>query len=249
MLTDDEIIRTAIREWSKSSQFLLLAREYQGSSKTQVAYLETGDEKRKQAAIRLARWAYEKGKESADTIDKDVEKLATQCLRQMKENNGCAPSFMVSLIEQARASCLNECAGCHEKKFATIPFCQRCIVKKEASIRADAHLEGQRHGEVMAHPKNCKANYDWVVRDAEASIRADERRKMEDKHMSQKRDWYDDGYAKGKEEGISAVEKELAKEGLERKQLNLVDGYIQVDDLIERIEEALAAARKKKKEG
>ena len=45
--------------------------------------------------------------------------------------------------------------------------------------------------------------------------------------------------------GIDAVEKKLAKEGLERKQLNLVDGYIQVDDLIERIEEALAAARKK----
>ena len=62
MLTDDEIIRTAIREWSKSRQFLLLAREYQGSSKTQVAYLETGDEKTKQAVIRLARWAYEKGK-------------------------------------------------------------------------------------------------------------------------------------------------------------------------------------------
>ena len=46
--------------------------------------------------------------------------------------------------------------------------------------------------------------------------------------------------------GIDAVEKKLAKEGLERKQLNLVDGYIQVDDLIERIEEALAAARKNK---
>jgi predicted ATPase len=39
-----------------------------------------------------------------DTIDEDVQKLATECLKQMKEKNCIAPAFLVALIAEARAS-------------------------------------------------------------------------------------------------------------------------------------------------
>ena len=39
-----------------------------------------------------------------DTIDEDVQKLATECLRQMKKKNCIAPAFLAALIAEARAS-------------------------------------------------------------------------------------------------------------------------------------------------
>ncbi len=165
MLTDDEI----------TSAYYLYDAEDQNDFKTL-----SRAEQRLKTAIRLARWAYEKGKnDDMITISNTGE------VRSGMSEVAINPEKILQEIEQARASCLNECAGCHEKKFATIPFCQRCIVKKEASIRAD------------------------------------ERRKMEDKHMSQKRDWYDDGYAKGKEEGSGFTEqKKIGQRWFIRREIN-----------------------------
>ena len=30
---------------------------------------------------------------------------------------------------------LNECIDCHEKKFATLPICQRCLIKRSKKVR------------------------------------------------------------------------------------------------------------------
>lgn len=91
-----------------------------------------------------------------------------------------------------------------------------------------------------------------ITEEAYAKGKADEQKRIGDKNEANFACGMTEGLRigrkEGRKEGISAVEKELAKEGLERKQLNLVDGYIPVDDLIERIEEALAAARKKASE-
>ena len=54
---------------------------------------------------------------------------------------------------------------------------------------------------------------------------------------------------KGRAEGIDAVEKELKKQGIERKQINETDGYIEASEMIDRVEEAIAAARRSDDKG
>jgi hypothetical protein len=92
-----------------------------------------------------------------DTIDKDVEKLAVECLRQMKKNNQCAPSFMAALIEQARADErakynieINSipCDKCHEVFMRTAhDTCLECL-KKEAEQRGYERGKEERSAEL-----------------------------------------------------------------------------------------------------
>lgn len=47
---------------------------------------------------------------------------------------GLANSFFIDLadsITAQRKKLLNECIDCKEKKFATLPICQRCLIKRK----------------------------------------------------------------------------------------------------------------------
>jgi hypothetical protein len=60
---------------------------------------------------------------------------------------------------------LNECAGCHVRKFATFPMCQRCIVKERAKGKMEnlPYRTGYRAGQFNLHNKLIERISGWGI--------------------------------------------------------------------------------------